>query len=168
MTNTSTAPAKPAKVQPLHTVDFDTRLMLTGLGMNVKLSDIIAKVDETAPLVMTVIDEAAELLAADTPEPKTFQPNSTLAKARAIIEQRGWAQNTFGHETGPVCALGAIRTAVYGPQWMYGELGSFAERDAVNELLARIADREGHGGWSIPGFNDREGQTRDVVVSLLY
>lgn len=145
---------------PADGVDFETRLMMTGIGMDVTMAAITDRIDETAPPVMAAIDEAAEILEAAATEPPAFQPNAVLAKARAIIEQRGWAQHTLCDDDGRVCAMGAIRMASKG--------NVNDEDDAAWELGRRIHNTPEWDGLSIPGWNDQHGQTEDGVLKLLY
>lgn len=155
------APARPDPTTP--DVGLDTRLMLASIGLDVTLGHAVGSALAEANAAAT----AAILEAQNTEDPKvTFEPNAYLAEARAIIESRGWIKGEYGSTTGAVCAMSAIREAVYGPEW--GCLPTDdRETGPVNELLARIADDTGTTAYSIPAWNDSRDSVDDVV-KLLY
>lgn len=140
-------------------VDFDTRLELASVGMDVLLSNITDRPDETAPLVVAVIDEAAELLEAETAAQPAFAPNAVLKAAGDVIRVRGWAQGVLMDHQGCVCALGAIRAAAGNV------LGAF---EAEEELLRRIHATPEWKNLGISSWNDRLDRTEDQVLSFMY
>jgi hypothetical protein len=156
------------------TVDFDTRLILAAIGMDVMLAHSTSKLDvllsqqgleEAHAAVTAAIAEAdrygaeAAALAAVTAVPGTFTSNRILRYAGDLIRQRGWHQNAFTNERGAVCALAAIRIAAGG--------NGSAEADAVAVLLERIRHDIGRNAWSVPGWNDSRRNVGDVLM-LLY
>lgn len=175
---TSTAPRKstatyvaaygggPGQIQarvPVTEVDLDTRLAMASAGM-----DALLKFKHGAALVgaqaaVRRIESEAELLGLD---PTGFRPNRTLKAAGDLIRKRGWTKGVYSSGDGALCAMGAIREAVYGPRWMQQELGYPAERSAVEELLNRIAIEVGNC-YSVPKWNDTRAN-QDEVLRLLY
>lgn len=164
-TETYTRPAsaiEPVTV-PTH-VDLETRLSLASAAMNAIMAHHHGDtMNESQNAVQDALDEAQAL----TPEPITFEPHPVLAKARRIIEQRGWARGIFQDNEGAVCARHAIRLAVYGPVRSPSEDGDPAEDDAVLELLNRIAVETGNPATSIQSWNDFQND-KEAVLKLLY
>ena len=95
--------------------------------------------------------------------PDLFQSNPILKAAGDIIRARGWIKGEFEHDRA-VCAMGAIRTATRGENWWY-QPEPAGEREAINVLLARIADEFGPG-LSVPGWNDRQDNAEGVLRLL--
>lgn len=144
-------------------IDFATRLMLAGAGMDAIFAH--HRGSDTDPVVIHAIDEAAEILA--EPEVPAFQPNAVLFAAGNIIRVRGWHKGDYRSDTsGAVCALGAIHDAVYGSGGNRVFSPDPRERDAAAELLNRIAIETGEP-HSVPSWNDSRTSV-DEVVRLMY
>lgn len=164
--NMTTAKSRPAVTVPAsHTIDFDTRLMLAAIGMDVLLAQ--HGLEEAHAAVTAAIAEAdrygAEALALgalmDAQSPGTFRSHPILKRAGDIIRGRGWHQGSWNDERGAVCALAAIKLATGGD--------SSAEADAVTVLLARIRSDLGHDTYSVPGWNDSR-RSASQVLTLLF
>lgn len=65
-------------------------------------------------------------------EPKVDAIGERLLKAAQIIRERGWCQGQLRHESGAVCAMGAIEIAAY---FAYGPMG--LARDRLTMYLLR-------------------------------
>jgi hypothetical protein len=156
-----TATYAPAVTTPA--VDFDTRLTLASAGMDAILAHNHGVTLADAHAAVLAAREAPELL---DPEPQPFTPHPVLKAAGDVIRARGWIKNSYGGLTGPVCAMAAIRTVLYGDNWSDlatndGEVGP------VDELLDRIAAEVGHRDWSVPMWNDAQSHEL-AVLKLLY
>lgn len=163
MNQTQTAPA----VAVPATVDFDTRLMLAAIGIDVILERTggQALADAHAAVTAAVADadryaaEAAALGALKAAQrPGVFRSHPILKAAGDLIRARGWHQGSWNDERGAVCALAAIRLATAGD--------AGREADAVAVLLERIQDELGHGAYSVPGWNDSRRSVADVMRLL--
>lgn len=75
-----------------------------------------------------------------------------LKNALALIEKDGWCQGVYHHENGAHCLAGAI--GLVKPDW---EKARHAE-----EALRKFT-----GDRSVVGFNDKRGQSKAAIVSLL-
>lgn len=144
-------------------IDFDTRLALASAGIKATLdhkhADALSEAHAEAEAAIK--QAGSPILVA----PARFQPNDVLARAREIIETRGWAQGAIQRRDGAVCAVGAIRIAVYGSSCGSWEDNN-EEVDATHELLDRIAATTGQD-MNVPTWNDSR-TTKDEVISLLY
>lgn len=148
-------------------VDFDTRLMLASIGMDVLLAHAGGQdlLDAHAAVTAAIADadrygaEAAALaLLKAAQAPGTFRSHPILKAAGQIIRDRGWHQGSWTNERGAVCALAAIRIATGG------DTGQ--EADAVAVLLDRIRDDLGQSAYSVPGWNDSRRSASDVLRLL--
>lgn len=159
-----TAPAPATELPP---VSFETRLELAHAAMAVLL-DVP---EDTQAAVSEALKEADGLAVAGilkqrenaTQRPELFRSNPILKAAGDLIRARGWTRGQFD-EGSALCAMGAIRTATRGDEWFYRP-EPMGEREAVNLLLARIADEFGPG-LSVPGWNDRQSDVGDVLRLL--
>lgn len=143
-------------------IDFDTRLTLAGAGMDAVLAhNHGVTLDEAHRAVQESLFDPSGL---PDVEPQ-FQPHPVLKAAGDVIRARGWIKDSYGHATGPVCAMAAIRTVLYGDGWFHVSTDS-REEGPVEELLNRIAVEFGEP-WSIPNWNDRQVDVKDVL-RLLY
>lgn len=149
------------------TVDFDTRLMITSIGMDVLLAHVggTALADAHAAVTAAVAEadrygaEAVALAAWKAAQrPGLFQSHHILKTAGDIIRSRGWHQGSFTNGKGAICALAAIRLATGG--------NGSAEADAVAVLLGRIQDSLGRSAYSVPGWNDSRRSVGDVLQLL--
>lgn len=149
-------------------IDFDTRLALAGIKMDVLL-DVG---EDTQAAVSEALKEADSLAVAGdlklretaAQKPQRFRSQPILKAAGDLIRARGWTTGQFQTGTA-LCALGAIRTATRGNDWS-NQPEPAGEYGAINVLLERIADEFGPG-LSVPGWNDR--QTSDEgVLRLLW
>lgn len=84
-----------------------------------------------------------------------------LTAAADLIEEKGWVQGHFDAADGAVCAVGAIRTVMFGSTrcpdtytWLYEEV-----KDA---LLDEIGPNGVNG---IPTWNDAFSRTKAEVVA---
>lgn len=162
MTRTAPEAAAPA-------VDFDTRLMITSIGMDVLLAHVGGKALADAHAAVTAAKAEAERYGAEavtlaawkaTQRPGLFQSHHILKAAGDLIRARGWHQGSWTDGKGAVCALAAIRLASGG--------NGSAEADAVSVLLGRIRDDLGQAaaGHSIPGWNDSRRSVGEVLHLL--
>lgn len=161
---TATITNTPAATDPSPvTVDFDTRLMLTGISMDVRLGDDTA-VSEARQAVADAIADAdrhrcqSGRWEAATRQPETFRSHPVLRRAGDLIRERGWHQGSWDNSEGAVCAWQAVKLAAGGD--------TNAETNAVATLLDRIRREFGDEG-SVSGWNDRQGRTVDEVLRVL-
>lgn len=148
----------------LSTPDLETRLALASAGMDAILAHRHGDVlDEAQAAVQDAVAEAS--LTETLPVDPAFQPNPVLAKAGRIVARRGWTKGTYSSEKGEVCAMGAIREAIYGPRWNMGVTDA-REEGPISVLLDRIAADLGCR-MGIPGWNDSRESAADVL-RLLY
>lgn len=143
---------------PTTTPDFETRLALANIAMDVALSRH-AETSEASAESAAAIFEAQAIGPVAEAEAKTFRSNPILKRAGDIIRERGWTQLAWEDAEGGVCLVHAIRTAAYGS-------GGYSS--ALAEVRARIAAGFGDRGWSASGWNDRSDRTVDEVLSVLY
>lgn len=142
---------------PAPETDLETRMAIALAGMDGLLKFKHPEAIGEAQEAVRQATEAAELL---TPDLVSFEPNRVLAKARRIIEKRGWHQGSWQAEPGgAVCALKAIELA--------SECNGQAFQEATDELMNRIAV-ESADCLTIPTWNDRGEQTQEGVCRLLY
>jgi hypothetical protein len=141
-------------------VDLDTRLTLAAAGMD-------AIIEHKYP---TVISESQEAMYAAVREARTtlpvFESHPILKAAGDLIRSHGWQQGTYGSRSLGYCAIGAIRTVTYGPDWGVNDRDG-RDQDAIEELLNRIASDTGTP-QTVPNWNDHKGRTREDVLRLLY
>lgn len=147
----------PAKAAPA-AVPFETRLELAGVGidtlMSVAAGDALAEANAAAT--------AAVLEAQSTVDPTPqWKPHPVLQQAAELIRTRGWVQGVYESPGGRLCAMAAIREALYGPVWTMTP-SDHRERDAAYELMRRIKDDTGTA-FSVPAWNDSRGSVEDVV-----
>ena len=90
------------------------------------------------------------------------QVREDLEAALSSLRRRGWCQGRYVDMKGRVCAVGAVRDAVYGvPRQTQGG-GLVREAYAYAALLDKIHDITGVAA-SVEVYNDHEGITlRDV------
>lgn len=162
MTTATETTAAASIAAPTPTVDLDTRLDLAAIGM-----DVTMQLAAGAALAEADAEAAAAILEAQsTEDPATvFPPHPALAKARRIIESRGWTRGEYVASSGAVCAMAAIREAVYGPGWHYRAFDQ-RELEPAAELMNRIAADTGYA-LSVPAWNDSRSDVSEVV-RLLY
>lgn len=141
-------------------IDFDTRLAIADAGITARLAHHhgVALADAQAALA----DAESSILEPETPE---FKPHPVLAKAAQIIRKYGWVKGTYGSTSFGMCAMRAIREAVYGPNWL-GMVNGERENGPVLELLNRIAVETGQP-MSVPHWNDSR-EDVSQVLKLLY
>lgn len=160
--------ATPVQSKTPTTIDFDTRLTLAGIAMDVLL-DIP---EDTQQNVQDALKEADNLAVAGilteqqraSQQPELFRSQPILKAAGDLIRVRGWTTDAF--ENGrALCALGAIRTVTRGDNWFYQPVPA-DECAAIKVLLDRIAAEFGPG-LSVPGWNDRQ-DSAEGVLSLLF
>lgn len=155
-------------------LDFDTRLMLRSIQMDVQLSQSASKLDATLSAhdgVQEARDAAADAIAeadrysaevsrweAAQTQPRTFSSNPVLSRAADIIRTRGWIQNGWTDSKGAVCALQAVRLASYGNE--------AAEQDALAIVMDRIRHDFNEVPRGLPVWNDRPGRTQADVLRV--
>lgn len=151
----------PVDLTPTASVDFDTRLMLTSVYMDVVLSGCDG-VQEARQQAADAVGEAERY----SDQLSSWQPRTeptvgavaqrVLIGAAQLIRERGWIQGAWDNTSGAMCLWGAVRVASrrYG-----GE-------DAELAALEVVRDRIGHG-VSIAGWNDRRGRTVGEVLTVL-
>jgi hypothetical protein len=159
----------PVRTEPPAVIDFDTRMSLVGIAM-----DVLLEVPEgTQAALSAALKEAdglavagalAERQRAAQQRPELFQSQPILKAAGDLIRARGWTKGAYDDARGRLCAIGAIRVATRGEAWEYHPEPA-GERDAINVLLERIADAFGPG-LSVPGWNDRQTSAEDVLKLL--
>ena len=155
---TATAPTRPtARAAGTQPIDFETRLMATGI-----LMDVVLTGTEDAHQAAADARAEAERYLADCTGVQGPQspPNAVLRRAGDIIRSRGWTQGTWADEDGAVCPRRAVSLAA--------GYDTAAEADALAVLLSRIRDEFGDSSSSVAGWNDRAGRTRADVLRLLY
>lgn len=163
------AVATPVQSKTPTTIDFDTRLTLAGIAMDVLL-DIP---EDTQQAVQDALKEADNLAVAGilaeqqraAQQPELFQSQPILKAAGDLIRARGWTTGAYDDARGQLCAMGAIRVATRGEAWEYHP-EPVGEREAIGVLLDRIAAEFGPG-LSVPGWNDRQDSV-EGVLSLLF
>lgn len=154
----------PVDLTPTASVDFDTRLMLTSVYMDVVLSGCDG-VQEARQQAADAIAAAgrysaeATRYAAVTAQPETYTSSRILATAADIIRSRGWVRYDWTREDGAVCALQAIRLAAGGANERSSEAGAL--------LLERIRQQTGERFGTVPAWNDRRERTVADVLHLL-
>jgi hypothetical protein len=148
--------------------DFDTRLMLASIGMDVLLARAGGQALADAHAAVTAAVAAADRYGAEAvalegltaaQRPVTHRSSRILARAADIIRDRGWHQGDWTDSQGAVCALQAIRLAA-------GD-DTDAAADAAAVLLDRIRNQFGDHASSVPGWNDRRERTEADVLYLL-
>lgn len=91
-----------------------------------------------------------------------------LEKAAEVLETRGWCQGTYHNPAGRVCAVGAVRTAVWGAPLLRDLEREVSTKDyvKVNEALMVLAEDIGLQNWNdlAPGWNDHPDRTQDEVI----
>lgn len=161
-TTTRTAPEATAPA-----VDFDTRLMITRIGMDVLLAHVGGQALADAHAAVTAAVAEADRYGAEavalaawkaTQRPGLFQSHHILKAAGDLIRNRGWNQGSWTNDKGAVCALAAIRLAARG--------NGSAEADAVAVLLGRIQDDLGQTAHSVSGWNDSRRSVGEVLHLL--
>lgn len=75
----------------------------------------------------------------------------TLKQALTILEKDGWCKGFFHHH-GRHCLAGAI---------------DLAEPDGTKARIAREALTKFTEGYSVVGFNDKQGQSKKNIIALL-
>jgi hypothetical protein len=85
-----------------------------------------------------------------------------LDKAADIIERDGWCQGKYASdpETGPCCALGAIRRAATGTAFPACD----DDWDAITNAGRALARLTGF----VPGWNDTQGRQAVEVTAALH
>lgn len=94
---------------------------------------------------------------------------AVLKRAKQIIEEDGWTQGTYGDNDGPVCALGAIRRAIYGQTYVPGFTERERESNLYRSIGIRIAEIIGDPNYPFDGlvqFNDTHGRTKEEVLKV--
>jgi len=150
MTTTLTHTATPTAV------DFDTRLELAALGMDVRLDQAaLAFAVNTAHLPDTVVDLT------DVPLQPMLAPAVTpiaavLRDARSVLAGRGWTRGGLRDEQGAVCLGGAIRVAA-GP-----------DRGLADDACAIVLDaiRRQFTAETLPSWNDQQASAGPVIRIL--
>src|SRR5262245_54861021 len=128
-TTKNTTRTSPADID----VDFDTRLTLAGIGMDVALEaaggDDLKAARGAASQAVTET-ASSPWLPVSVPAVGALAPHPILADAADVIRERGWFQGNLVSPSGAVCARGAIRIAAKG--------SALAEQHAEETLLFRI------------------------------
>lgn len=154
------ATAAPTKL-PTPDVGLDTRLMMASIGLDVTMAEAVGRDLAEANAAAT----AAILEAQSTPDPYPgYEPHPVLQRAAQLIRERGWVQGVYEAPGGRLCAMAAIREAVYGPMWSVTPSDQ-RERDAAYELMRRIKDDTGTS-FSVPSWNDSRSSVDDVLRLL--
>lgn len=167
------------------TVDFDTRLQLTGIYMDVVLEQcggqLLAAAREAATRAIAQADgysaEASTLeglltmpeIIRTVPTPDT--PEGVLTLAADIIRERGWIQGRLmDQHTGAVCARQAIFLAAGGTddQPGYDAVVGNRQKAAEDLLLDRIRAEFGMRYGDVPVWNDSADTDQLGLFRLLY
>jgi hypothetical protein len=100
-----------------------------------------------------------------------------IAKARGILEDKGWAQGTFEDEDGQVCALGAIRLASHEENCIYADnvfsgfctcLDSTSRWTYDEDLMRGIKQVTPRTrAFCVDMWNDAQRRTKDQVIWAL-
>lgn len=144
MTTATKAVTAPATTS---TIDFDTRLVLARIAIDVACErhgtvEADAAVTEAGTHVATVTEAGPERVG-----------HTVLRAAGDLIRARGWVQGEMVAESGALCALGAIHIAA--------SLTGASRHDAAQVLTERI-------GRSVIEWNDQYGRTEAEVLSMLW
>jgi hypothetical protein len=140
-------------------IDFDTRLAIASVGMDVLISR--HDTSEAHAAVEKALSTSHEWSLKPVPHP-------ILAAAGDIIRQRGWCKDEFNSAAGAVCAFGAIRMASgFHPGGSGFDAPSYGNvNDAATVLMERIMDETGKP-YTIQHWNDTRTNV-DAVLHLLY
>ncbi len=138
-------------------LDFDTRLMLRGIDMHVRLGRH-SYVQEARQEAADAITDAERYSAEcdgwqGLTRPQTASGVRVLSRAADLIRLRGWSKGNWTSKGGPVCAQLAIQLAAGGDQ--------AEEASALNLMRKRI------GGELIPDWNDRSERTMADVLRVM-
>jgi hypothetical protein len=91
-----------------------------------------------------------------------------LEKAAEVLETRGWCQYTYEAPSGEVCAIGAVRTAVWGAPLLMCVSREIVQEDysKANGALKALADHVNFQYWPEIGafWNDAPGRTKEEVI----
>lgn len=95
--------------------------------------------------------------------PAILKPSEALRAGAALIRERGWAQHDYESDDGRLCLLGAMNVAYTGascaPQ---GETPTLASARKSRDYLVAATGHPYPDNW-----NDREGRTKEEVISAL-
>lgn len=117
---------------------------------------------------------------AEAPDPSTLTPGMvkrarrTVARAKALIEEKGWVQRAARGPNGELCATEAIREArqvkskaglipLTSPKMQRAITGVLEE---ARPLVTRRAPAF-QTLFAVADWNDKSGRTRDQVLALL-
>ncbi len=88
-------------------------------------------------------------------EPPPRTPGAVLARARKLIEQKGWTQGCFSDPAGGLCSTAAINHASGNTQLRRGAYTAFE----------RANDMRPTSDWGqIVQWNDTQGRTKAEVI----
>lgn len=139
-------------------ISFEARLEAARTGMASILAHRHGTTLAGARAHLAAAEDEAQVIELDEYRPLRFQPNPVLARARRIIEIRGWTRGAFEMPGGALCAKRAIEIAAGGQ--------AGAEWQAVAELMNRIAVETGEA-LTVPNWNDSR-RDQSEVMRLLY
>jgi hypothetical protein len=90
--------------------------------------------------------------------PSKRKAANLLRKTAKLLEDKGWAQLTWGNDTSGYCAIGGLRMV----QFNY----PYSASSDPNYQLARKALRTVLGGVDVIAWNDTPGRTAEEVIKL--
>lgn len=144
---------------PAPVVDFDTRLTLAAVAMDVRLEHAqLAFEVNTAHLPDAATDDlVAPILPALEPQtPPTASPLAAVyLGAIQVIRERGWTRGSLRDEQGAVCAVQAIRLAA---------TTAGQADDACAHLLDIIQQQ--FAAETVPAWNDQQTGPGPVIRIL--
>jgi hypothetical protein len=166
------------------TVDFDTRLQLTGIYMDVVLEQTGGQQLADARAAATAAIAAADRYSAEATalegllnmkfratDPTPDTPEGVLTLAADIIRERGWIQGRLvDQHSGAVCARQAIFLAAGGTDDQRGYVEAVGDRQQAAEalLLDRIRSEFGMRYGDVPVWNDSADTDQLGLFRLLY
>ncbi len=158
--------AAPAELAPVP-MDFDTRLMLRGIQMDVTLSGMDGVTEAHAAAIDALAGAGTYSDQLKRWQPVTAAPEAVrgagvLRQAAHLIRANGWCQNDWTAEDGAMCLMTAIRVASAGND----SLAASAEMLVLERI--RIQFGTGYRSQAVPYWNDQPGRTEDQVLSLLW
>lgn len=139
-------------------LSFEQRLAVARAGMDAVLAHRHGATLADAQAHVAAAEDEAQVIELDEYRKPGFAPHPVLARARRIIEIRGWTQGFREKPGGALCAERAIEIAAQGQ--------AGAAWDAMRELMNRIAAETGEV-LSVPSWNDTR-RDRTEVLRLLY
>jgi hypothetical protein len=100
----------------------------------------------------------------ESSQPSLDEASKLLLKAAAVIEERGWCQNTLESHDGRVCFAGAMKVAAYGKAWPDGP---GAIQPLMERAWYRFEDAMGVTRGLVGRWNDEPGRTQAEVVAKI-